>query len=219
MRTFQPRLDILPLVQQRLWPELEVVPSQFVLYGGTAIALRLGHRQSVDFDFFSSEPFEPGQLLEAIPLLRQGRRLQSKANTVSVELEREAPVQLSFLGGLSLGRVGEPERALSNHLSVASMLDLAGLKAAVVQERALRKDYEDVAALLGAGIKLSDALGAARALYRELFNPMITLKALCYFADGDLPTLPEKIKELLTREAASAREIPEMHRLSDRIAP
>lgn len=48
MMTFAPKLEILPLAQQRLWPELAGVPRDFVLYGGTAIALRLGHRSSVD---------------------------------------------------------------------------------------------------------------------------------------------------------------------------
>ena len=32
--TFKPRLDILPESQRRLWPELDAVPSEFVLYGG-----------------------------------------------------------------------------------------------------------------------------------------------------------------------------------------
>ena len=58
MKTFEPRFDVLPQEQKALWPELRAVPPAFVLYGGTALALRLGHRVSVDFDFFSSEPFE-----------------------------------------------------------------------------------------------------------------------------------------------------------------
>jgi hypothetical protein len=47
--TFAPRLDILPVSQRRLWPELDAVPSDFVLYGGTGLALQLGHRVSEDF--------------------------------------------------------------------------------------------------------------------------------------------------------------------------
>ena len=57
---FVPRLDILPEPQWRLWPELVEVPDAFTLYGGTAVALRLGHRQSIDFDFFALEPIDPG---------------------------------------------------------------------------------------------------------------------------------------------------------------
>lgn len=54
--TFTPRLDVLPPAQQALWPRLRAAAGLgFVLYGGTAIALRLGHRASVDFDFFSAK--------------------------------------------------------------------------------------------------------------------------------------------------------------------
>ena len=56
---FEPRLDILPESQLRLWPELDAVPSDFVLYGGTGLALQIGHRFSEDFDFFSSTGFDP----------------------------------------------------------------------------------------------------------------------------------------------------------------
>ena len=52
IRTFTPCLEILPVAQRLLWPALRPAPRMgFVLYGGTAIALRLGHRASIDFDF------------------------------------------------------------------------------------------------------------------------------------------------------------------------
>lgn len=50
MDEFAPILDSLPPAQQRLWPELDATPDHFTLYGGTALALRLGHRISVDCD-------------------------------------------------------------------------------------------------------------------------------------------------------------------------
>lgn len=50
----QSHLEILPKEQRALWKELKPLQGMgFVLYGGTAIALRLGHRVSIDFDFFS----------------------------------------------------------------------------------------------------------------------------------------------------------------------
>ena len=67
---FEPKLEILPESQRRLWPELVDVPKSFTLYGGTAIALRLGHRQSVDFDFFGSEAFDPDER-RARPMARR----------------------------------------------------------------------------------------------------------------------------------------------------
>jgi hypothetical protein len=57
MNEFYPSLDVLTAAQLRLWSELSAVPEDFVLYGGTALALHLGHRTSVDFDFFSAGTF------------------------------------------------------------------------------------------------------------------------------------------------------------------
>lgn len=51
---FEHHLEILEEPQKKLWHTLKTVRDQFVLYGGTALALRLGHRQSIDFDFFYS---------------------------------------------------------------------------------------------------------------------------------------------------------------------
>jgi hypothetical protein len=68
--TFEPRLDILPESQRLLWPALDAVPSEFVLYGGTGLALHLGHRISEDFDFFSSISFDPDWLRSRLPFVK-----------------------------------------------------------------------------------------------------------------------------------------------------
>jgi len=74
-----------------------------------------------------------------------------------------------------------------NGVQVASLLDVAGCKMAIVQRRAEAKDYRDIVALLENGVDLSRALAAAKAIYGEQFEPGTTLRALSYFADGDLP--------------------------------
>jgi hypothetical protein len=64
--SFEPRTQFLPKAQQEIWLLLAPAPRlSFVLYGGTAVALHLGHRISVDFDFFRTEPF--GSLAIAAP--------------------------------------------------------------------------------------------------------------------------------------------------------
>jgi hypothetical protein len=57
------------------------------------------------------------------------------------------------------------------------------------------KDYIDLHALLAAGIELPTALAAASVIYGERFNPQLTLKALSFFGDGDLPSLPADVRE------------------------
>jgi hypothetical protein len=57
MNHFSPHLEILPAPQRALWNELSEVSREFVLYGGTALALHLAHRKSVDFDLPSIDKF------------------------------------------------------------------------------------------------------------------------------------------------------------------
>ena len=218
MNTFAPHVQMLPSAQRCLWAELPQVPKGFVLYGGTAVGLWLGHRPSEDFDLLSTDPFVPAELLARIPFLAGGLLRQSEPNTLTFTVDRAGSVKVPFFGGLRLGRVGEPERASDTGLFVASRLDLAASKVAVIQQRAGRKDYLDLAALLRAGLGLADMLGAAVALYGKQFNPLISLKALCYFQDGDLPSLPPAIQDFLAEQAGAVRDIPTVVRVSDRIA-
>jgi hypothetical protein len=184
-----PKLEILPRPQRRLWNELRQTPKEFVLYGGTALALRLGHRHSEDFDFFSNVSFAPDSLRKRVQYVQGAEVSQSEANTLTVIVQRDGPVKVSFFGGLNLNRVQDPDVVPDNEIQVASMLDVAATKLATIQQRAQARDYEDLAAIVDAGISLAEALGAAAAAYGKEFNGALSLKALTYFGDGDLPSL------------------------------
>jgi nucleotidyltransferase AbiEii toxin of type IV toxin-antitoxin system len=93
-----PRLDILPAAQRALWPELGATPRDFTLYGGTAIALRLGHRASAAFDFFGHSGFDPDRLLATAPYLGGARVLQREENTLTCRIIRGGPILVSFFG-------------------------------------------------------------------------------------------------------------------------
>ncbi len=74
---FHPRLEVLSEAQKSLWFNLQpCLKDGFVLYGGTAIALRLAHRPSVDFDFFNDKALDKSALKDSIPLLEQAEVLQ-----------------------------------------------------------------------------------------------------------------------------------------------
>ena len=219
MKTFAPRFDILPEAQKALWPGL--LPCKdlgFVLYGGTAIALQLGHRSSVDFDFFSHFPLDETkekELLTALPFLNDSERIQYAPNTRSYLTETN--VKLSFFGSIHLGRIGEPRITSDNVLQVASLYDLMAMKLATILQRIEAKDYMDVAAMLRSGINLEKSMGGAVALYGKQFPPSESLKALTYFQGGDLHNLSSADRETLLQNARSfsLRELPHVKRLSD----
>ena len=216
--SFAPKLSALPPAQVALWPELKTLPPRFVLYGGTALALRLGHRQSVDFDFFADAPVNPDELLGSLPLFKGATVRQKEPNTLTVVVHRPDPVKLSFFG-LSLRRVGDPELTDDGVARVATLWDVAGCKMAVIQARSEAKDYLDIHALLEHGIPLAEMLASAQAIYGAQFFAMISLKALVSFDDGDLPGLPTAVKETLRRAAGAVREIPEFTPQPGGIAP
>jgi hypothetical protein len=210
MPTFKPRLDVLPPAQRTLWPELRATPDQFTLYGGTALALRLGHRASLDFDFFSRLAFDPEALADELPFLHGAERVQVESDTLTCRVERGGPVLVSFFGNLGLGEVAPRERAEGSLVHVGSLLDIAGTKAAVVQKRAQSRDYLDIDALIRHGIDLPRALAAAAIVYGRSFNPLITLKALSYF--DDVAALPRAVRERLQAavEAVDPTRLPSL---------
>jgi hypothetical protein len=205
---FDPRLDILPESQRALWPELDAVPSDFVLYGGTALALQLGHRVSEDFDFFSSEGFEPDRLHSRLPFFRDLDKTDSerwvhyKRDNLEGYIERRGgTVKVAFFGGLdTLHRVGDPSRAAGSRVRVASLVDLAGMKMRVIQVRGSWKDYVDIHALASRGVDIPTALAAARAIDSR-FDPATSIRALQFYGDGDLSRVPIKMQLDLTRLA------------------
>jgi hypothetical protein len=197
---FAPHLEILPPPQRRLWDQLAAIPPEFVLYGGTAIALHLGHRASLDFDFFGNRALDPTTLTLSIPLLSLATVTQRAPNTLSCIVDRAGPVKLSFFGLPDIQRLEPPLIAPDNGLQVASLLDLAGMKASVVQMRAEAKDYIDIDAILIDGrIDLPTALASAQAIYGRQFNPQITLKSLTYFDDGNVRKLPVATRDRLVQ--------------------
>jgi hypothetical protein len=196
---FQPQLSILPVEQRRLWPELSSVPREFVLCGGTAIALQLAHRSSYDFDFIAQSEFDPDLLASRMAFLGHAKTLQKAPNTLTCLVDRGAPIQVSFFGAPAIKLIRSPRIAADTQLQIASLLDLAGMKAVVVQKRAEAKDYIDIDAIVERGdVDLPSALAAAAAKYGPSFNPQLTLKALCYFGDGNLNTLSREIQDRLS---------------------
>ena len=105
MNDFSPHLEILPAPQRALWNELSEVSGEFVLYGGTALALHLAHRNSVDFDLFGSCALDPSEIERGVSFLKGANIIQRDKNTLSAIVDRGGPVKVSFFGVPSLSLI------------------------------------------------------------------------------------------------------------------
>jgi hypothetical protein len=216
MNIFQPHWEVLPPEQRIVWPQLSTsVELGMVLYGGTAAALRLGHRYSVDFDFFTEKTLDRESLKDGFPFLAQSTIIHDRKNTLSVLAPTaDGMVKVSFFGDINIGRAGVPERTADGVAEIASLLDLLATKLKVMQQRIESKGYVDVAAILRAGIALEDGLAAAAALYAPHFQPSEAVRDLTFFEGGDMANLSLADKEFLTRNSAHLCHIPAGRRRS-----
>jgi len=208
--SFEPKTEILPKAQQEIWPLLSPAPKlSFVLYGGTAVALYLGHRISVDFDFFRAEPLDKTDIEASFAFMRDAETIQEDQNSlVVIAPMRSGLVKVSFFGGVTIGRINEPLQTTDGTLLVASLEDILATKLKAIMDRAEAKDYRDISVMLSAGVSLEKALGAFAKMYDK--DPGLPLRAMGFFKDGDLASLPKSDQEILRKARDRVSEIPEV---------
>lgn len=189
MKCFNPHLEILSEVQQWVYPQLRNLKDLgFVLYGGSALALQLGQRQSVGFEFFLHGRLKQKLLRGACPLLGDESlvtQIQDSENTVTFEISPpdsgKGIATISFFGNLGYGRVGEPRLTEDGVLVVASALDIFATKLKGIIQRPSTEDFADIIRLIKSQESLLEALEAASILFGTDYSPMLALKALSYF--------------------------------------
>jgi len=91
-------------------------------------------------------------------------------------------------------------------LLIASPEDLLATKLKAIMDRAEAKDYRDISVLLSAGISLEKALGAFTKMYGK--DAGLPLRAMGFFKDGDLPSLPQGDQDVLRKARDRVSEIP-----------
>ena len=189
-------LNILPSSQARVWkiflPHFKKLDSlDFYLAGGTALALQIGHRCSVDFDFFSrTKKIGPKvrSWLERFPdfLLRD-----FDLDTIHGELHG---VKISFIGAYRYPCIHKP--IVVQGVKLADISDLALMKLLALTHRAAIRDYIDLAAILRDHMSLQEILNLSQKKYSKTFNALIVLKSLISFEDisdpEDMPLMFDK---------------------------
>lgn len=166
------RKSILPLFK-------DFTDEGFYLAGGTGLALQIGHRDSIDFDFFKKDDFETAVLIEKLESVFKNHELsitQQDKNTVSCSVDND--ICLSFFGyNYTLLK----PLIRTDYIEIASIEDIACMKLSAIMGRAAEKDYVDLFFILQK-ISLDDLLDSCRKKYRSL-NEMIIIKSLSFFED------------------------------------
>jgi hypothetical protein len=175
--------------QVRLLPRLGPVLKQrgFYLAGGTALALLLGHRRSVDLDWFTSEHLD--HPLRLADLLRDAGFIFQVEDVAPGTLHGAiSGVRVSFLDyRYPLLRPLVDVRRLA--CTVASLRDLAAMKLSAIAQRGAKKDFIDLHALLAKRIRLPDMLAWYQRKH-SISDLAHVLVSLTYFDDADRERAP-----------------------------
>ena len=187
--------EILPQEQKEIYKNLSFLKNKgFILFGGTAIALQLGHRQSIDFDFFSSNRLDEKLKDEILKNLKSDTMLQNEENTL-VFLKNE--VKLSFFGDIDFA-IKENSLILDDVLEVANLKSLLATKLKATFDRAEYKDYIDIVEILKTGqITIEEGINKMFDFFGTDFTASQVLKNLTYFEDGNLYRLETKDRDIL----------------------
>ena len=109
---------------------------------------------------------------------------------------------------VATGRINEPLRTNDATLLVASLEDLLATKLKAIMDRAEAKDYRDISVMLSKGTSLERALGAFTKMYGR--DAGLPLRAMGFFKDGDLASLPKSDQDILRKARDRVSEIPEV---------
>jgi hypothetical protein len=172
--------EILNEEQKKLLPFLGVFRGTFGMVGGTAIALHIGHRESIDFDFFSVGPIDADAIRRK--LSGSGSELHVMVDTPDEYTVLVGKVKTTFLRyPFPLG-FPIPFGDVAN---LSDVLTLAAMKAYALGRRAKWKDYVDLYFIMKDWHTLGEIVGKASAIFGEEFNEKIFRAQLAYFEDID----------------------------------
>jgi len=187
--------NILTEQQKQLLPHLEPFSSDYYLVGGTAIALYLGHRRSIDFDFFTESKIKPITIkkwMDNLPF-NSVREIYSDSDQIHVDVQQ---VRVTFFS--------YPYHILTPQIfhgfAMPTLLCLAVMKAFALGQRAKWKDYIDLYFILKHHFKLKDIIGEAEILFGEKFNGKLFRQQLYFFDDIDYTEDVEFMKETVPDE-------------------
>ncbi len=172
--------EILDRAQIELLPLVQTFKREFYLVGGTAIALHIGHRRSIDFDLFKAKSLRISKIIYKIT-----------RNNYSYVVSRRVEEQLN----LAINSVKftffeypyniDPDCKFENIIKLPNLLQLAAMKAFALGRRSKWKDYVDLYFIMKDHYDINEIIRQATLVYGDLFSEKLFRAQLCFFEDID----------------------------------
>jgi len=185
-------IEILPDQQRHLFDILAETNwiSCFYMAGGTALGLHIGHRQSIDFDFFSKEKFKINTIIQNLKKLGSFEIFDKSDNTINGALNN---IKISFF-------IYEYPLLKELHkykeINIADIFDISLMKLAAIEGRGSRKDFIDLYFILQF-YSITDLFDSyPRKFGDEVINHYHLLKSLVYFIDAEKQPMPIMLKKV-----------------------
>lgn len=161
------------------------------LAGGSALALHLGHRYSIDFDFFSKESFDPQKLSRQLQKL--GNFEETLAKGISL-IGTFQGVKFSYFQ-YEYSLIAKTSKFLE--VNIANINDIAAMKIAAIMDRGIKRDFIDIYEMIQEGMKLEDIFKLYDQKYHTFeTNKFSIIKSLGYFDDAEGSNMPRMIKKV-----------------------
>ncbi|OGY84613.1 MAG: hypothetical protein A3F54_00350 [Candidatus Kerfeldbacteria bacterium RIFCSPHIGHO2_12_FULL_48_17] len=172
--------EILTAEQVHLLPLVKCFTKDFFLVGGTAIALQIGHRQSIDFDLFTANDFSNAKIRKKI----------TKSEKIDRVIRDETGQYTLIIDGVRLTFFQYPFRIraskkFGNIIKMPDLLTLAAMKAYALGRRAKWKDYVDLFFIMKDHCSIREVAQKTREIFGAEFNEKMFRVQLAYFQDID----------------------------------
>ena len=173
--------EVLTEEQIKLLPLVGNFIKDFGLVGGTAIALQIGHRRSIDFDMFMFEEFDNAKI----------RKVVTKNDWKISKVYKDESGQFTFfVNSVQFTFFHYPfEIEFSEHfeksLRMPDLLTLAAMKAYALGRRAKWKDYVDLYFIINTYHSIEKIVKRGKDIFAGEFNERIFREQLAYFKDID----------------------------------
>lgn len=181
--------EILTKEQEKLLPLLKDFSKDYYLVGGTAIALHIGHRKSIDFDLFTGKKVFP-------KIIRNKIQRKFKIDAILYEEEGQAHYIVNKVKVTFYNYPFEivPKEKIFKYIKIPDLLTLSAMKVFAISERNKWKDYVDLYYIFKKYYTVAEVLKKANKLFPE-YNDKMFFEQITYFNDIDYSEKIEYLNE------------------------